>query len=121
MEGVSQPFLMAIDGIRKRNFSSKEKGFTYGFNASPDGEWICYHEDYQICADHKKGGQKRHLNTGNPFDFGPSWSPNGTELLFVSGEHYHCHPTIAHVTSGHMGNGRPAWRLCGGHLISGRG
>ena len=102
MEGVSQPFLMAIDGTQKRNLSSKEQGFTYGFNASPDGEWICYHEDYQIYVDHKKGGQKRHLNTGNPFNFGPSWSPNGTELLFVSGEHYHCHPTIAHVASGHI-------------------
>ena len=59
MEGVSQPFLMAIDGTQKRNLSSKEQGFNYGFNASPDGEWICYHEDYQIYADHKKGGQKR--------------------------------------------------------------
>ena len=38
MEGVSQPFLMAIDGTQKRNLSSKEQGFTYGFNASPDGE-----------------------------------------------------------------------------------
>ena len=38
MEGVSQPFLMAIDGTQKRTLSSKEQGFNYGFNASPDGE-----------------------------------------------------------------------------------
>ena len=38
MEGVYQPFLMAIDGTQKRNLTSKEQGFTYGFNASPDGE-----------------------------------------------------------------------------------
>ena len=55
MKGVSQPFLMTINSTQKRNISSKEQGFTYGFNASPDGEWICYHEDYKIYADHKNG------------------------------------------------------------------
>ena len=113
MESVSQPFPMAIDSTQKRNLSSKEQVFAYAFNASQDGAWICYHEDYQIYVDHKKSGQKRHLDTENPFNFGPSWSANGTELLFVSGEHYNCHPTIAHET-----NGSPAWRLCGCDLIS---
>ena len=27
---------MAIDGTQKRNLSSKEQGFNYGFNASPE-------------------------------------------------------------------------------------
>ncbi len=40
------------------------------------------------------GTNKKHLETGNPFNFSPTWSPDGKWLLFVSGEHYNCHPHI---------------------------
>ena len=29
-----------------------------------------------------------------PFNFNPSWSPDGKWLLFVAGEHYNCHPHL---------------------------
>ena len=32
--------------------------------------------------------------TGNPFNFVPQWSPDGEWLMFVSGEHYDCHPYL---------------------------
>lgn len=40
------------------------------------------------------GSGARWIETGNPFNFSPQWSPDGEWLLFVSGEHYNCHPTI---------------------------
>jgi len=40
------------------------------------------------------GSGKRRIDTGNPFNFGPTWSPDGKWVLFVSGEHYNCHPYL---------------------------
>ncbi|MCU0873683.1 MAG: hypothetical protein MUE50_15205 [Pirellulaceae bacterium] len=40
------------------------------------------------------GSDKRRIETGNPFNFVPQWSPDGEWLLFVSGEHYNCHPHV---------------------------
>src|SRR5205823_13626414 len=34
------------------------------------------------------------VETGHPFNFVPTWSPDGQWVLFVSGEHYNCHPHI---------------------------
>jgi len=35
-----------------------------------------------------------HINTGKPFNFMPTWSPDGAWVLFLSGEHYNCHPHV---------------------------
>ncbi|MBU6239289.1 MAG: PD40 domain-containing protein [Planctomycetes bacterium] len=40
------------------------------------------------------GSDKRWIETVNPFNFVPQWSPDGQWLMFVSGEHYDCHPHI---------------------------
>jgi hypothetical protein len=40
------------------------------------------------------GSDARHINTGRPFNFVPQWSPDGSEVLFLSGEHYDCHPHV---------------------------
>lgn len=36
----------------------------------------------------------RKIETGQPFNFAPQWSPDGSHLLFVAGEHYNCHPHV---------------------------
>ena len=94
INGVSKPFVMDLDGRNKQDLSSTNAGFTYGYSASPDGNLISYHENYQVYIARADGSEKRHINTGHPFDFGPRWSPDGKWLLFLSGEHYDCHPHI---------------------------
>jgi len=94
--GISKPYVMDLDGRNKRDVSGKDSGFAYGYSASPDGKFICYHENYQIYVANADGSDKRHIKTGNRFDFVPKWSPDGKWLLFVSGEHYNCHPHIVH-------------------------
>ncbi len=94
INGISKPYVMDLDGRNKRDVSGKDAGFAYGYNASPDGKLISYHENYQIYVANADGTNKRHIATSNPFNFGPRWSPDGQWLLFVSGEHGHCHPYI---------------------------
>ena len=94
IDGISKPFVMDLDGRNKRDLSGKDAGFSYGYSASPDGRMISYHENYQVYVADADGSNKRHIKTGHPFDFAPRWSPDGEWLLFVSGEHYNCHPHI---------------------------
>lgn len=95
MGGVSRPFLMDPDGRNKREVGGSGNGFAYGYSASPDGKRISYHENYQIFLSQSDGTSKKRLETGNPFNFCPLWSPDGEWLLFLSGEHYNCHPYLA--------------------------
>ena len=94
IEGISKPYLMDRDGRNKRDVSGQGGGFAYGYSASPDGLRISYHENYQIFVSNIDGSDKRRIETGNPFNFAPQWSPDGQWLMFVSGEHYNCHPHI---------------------------
>lgn len=94
IDGVSQPFSMDRDGTNKTNLSSGADGFTYGVNPSPDGRYIAYHKDYQVYIAHADGTEARPIETGNPFNFVPQWHPQGSWLLFLSGEHYNCHPYL---------------------------
>ena len=55
---------------------------------------ISYHENYQVYLADADGANRIHVQTGHPFVFVPSWSPDGKWVLFVSGEHYDCHPHI---------------------------
>lgn len=94
INGISKPYLMDSDGRNKRDVSGKDGGFAYGYSASPDGKRISYHENYQVYIADVDGKRKRHIDTGHPFVFAPRWSPDGEWLLFVSGEHYNCHPYV---------------------------
>ena len=100
INGISKPFVMDLDGRNKRDLSGKDAGFAYGYSASPDGRLISYHENYQVYIANADGSEKRHIKTGHPFDFAPRWSPDGEWLLFVSGEHYDCHPHIVRRDGG---------------------
>ena len=40
------------------------------------------------------GSGKKRIDTGNPFNFGPSWSADGSWLLLVSGIRGNSHPYV---------------------------
>lgn len=92
--GNSKPFRMDRDGRNKTDLTKNSNGFAYGFSGSPDGSRISYHENYQVYLADADGSNRIHVQTGHPFVFAPTWSPDGKWLLFVSGEHYDCHPHI---------------------------
>ena len=94
ISGISKPYVMDLDGKNKRDVSGRGNGFAYGFSASPDGKRIAYHKSYQVFVSNLDGSMKQKIETKNPFNFVPSWSPDGEWLLFVSGEHYNCHPHV---------------------------
>ncbi|MDX1927130.1 MAG: hypothetical protein SFV81_11465 [Pirellulaceae bacterium] len=94
IDGNSNPFRMDRDGRNKTDLTKNSNGFAYGFSSSPDGSRISYHENYQIYLANADGSSRLHIRTGHTFDFAPTWSPDGKWLLFVSGEHYDCHPHV---------------------------
>lgn len=94
IQGNSHPFRMDLDGKNKRDLTKDSNEFAYGFSASPDGKRIAYHKSYQVYVANADGSAPRHINTGKPFNFSPQWSPDGTMLMFLAGEHYNCHPYI---------------------------
>lgn len=92
--GNSHPFKMDRDGKNKVDLTKESNLFSYGFQGSPDGKRISYHQSYQIMLADADGSNAVKVETGQPFNFVPTWSPDGKYVLFVSGEHYNCHPTI---------------------------
>jgi TolB protein len=98
--GNSKPFRMDRDGRNKTDLTQNSSGFAYGFSGSPDGSRISYHENYQVYLADADGSNRIHVQTGHPFVFAPTWSPDGKWLLFVSGEHYNCHPHIVRADGG---------------------
>lgn len=94
LHGVSKPYLMDLNGDNKRDVSGDGTGFAYGYSAAPDGKKISYQENYQIFIANADGTGKQHIPTGNPFNFGPMWSPDAQWLLFLSGEHGHSNPYV---------------------------
>ena len=94
IEGKSHPFQMDRSGKNKRDLTKESRGFAYGFSAAPDGKRIAYHKDYQIYVAAADGSDARHVKSGQPFNFGPAWSPDGNELLFLAGTHTNSHPHL---------------------------
>ncbi len=91
IRGESKPYSMKLDGTGKQDLS-QQAGFAYGFNASPDGKRIAYHQNYQVYLADTDGKNAKKVETGHPFCFCPTWSPDGEWVEFLSGEHYNCHP-----------------------------
>lgn len=102
IDGISHPFRMNLDGTNKVDLTAGKDGFTYGFEASPDGSRIAYHKEYQVYLADADGSNATHVQTGNPFNFFPKWSPDGEYVLFLSGEHYDCHPHIVDRDGAHL-------------------
>ena len=94
IDGQSHPFCMDRDGRNKRDLTKDSKEFAYGFSGSPDGRRIAYHKSYKIYVADADGSHARLVETGHPFNFCPFWSEDGAHLLFLSGEHYNCHPHV---------------------------
>jgi Tol biopolymer transport system component len=94
IDGNSHPFRMERDGTNKQDLTRDSREFAYGFSASRDGQRIAYHKNYQVFVADANGANARHIKTGFPFNFVPQWSPHGSRLLFLAGEHYHCHPYV---------------------------
>jgi Tol biopolymer transport system component len=92
IDGNSHPFSMNRDGRNKRDLTRGSKEFAYGFGASPDGKRIAYHKNYQVYLANADGSRAQRVETGHAFNFVPNWSPDGSDVLFLSGEHYNCHP-----------------------------
>ncbi len=85
INGESHPFVMDRDGRNKRDMTSGKKGFTYGMGVSPDGKYLSYHKDYKVFIADAKTAEARQIDTGQAFNFGPQWSPDGKWVLFVAG------------------------------------
>ena len=94
IDGNSHPFRMDRDGRNKVDLTKASKEFAYGFSSSRDGQRIAYHKSYQVFLADADGANAVQVQTGQPFNFAPTWSPDGRWVLFVSGEHYNCHPHI---------------------------
>lgn len=94
IDGNSHPFRMDRDGRNKVDLTKGSREFAYGFSSSRDGRRIAYHQNYQIYLADADGSHAQRIETGHPFNFVPSWSPDGEWVLFVSGEHYNCHPHL---------------------------
>lgn len=90
----SHPFVMDLDGRNKRDVSGEKEGFAYGFSVSPDASRITYHKDYQVYIAQADGADAVKIETGNAFNFGPQWSPDGQWVMFVSGERENCDPYV---------------------------
>lgn len=93
INGQSRPYSMNRDGTDKKDLS-QQGGFTYGFNASPDGKRMAYHQDYQVYLADADGGKAMRIHTGQRFNFAPKWSPDGEWVVFVAGVRENCHPYV---------------------------
>ncbi|MBI3986492.1 MAG: PD40 domain-containing protein [Lentisphaerae bacterium] len=94
VRGESHPFSMNRDGTNKKDLTTGNDGFTYGYSASPDGKRISYHKSYQVYLADADGSNARHIDTGDPFHFGPLWSPDGQWIVFLAGKHGDSHPHV---------------------------
>jgi Tol biopolymer transport system component len=71
------------------------KNLVHGRSISPDGK-RCAFEDpaYRLYLADADGSNAKQIETGMRFHLIPTWSPDGSWVLFVAGEHYDCHPHV---------------------------
>src|SRR5262249_32581602 len=71
------------------------KSLVHGRSSSPDGKRCAFEAPaYRLFLADADGSNARQVQTGLRFHLMPSWSPDGSWVLFVAGEHYDCHPHV---------------------------
>ena len=81
--------------VEEKKKSELIKNLVHGRSISPDGK-RCAFEDpgYRLYLAYADGSNAKQVETGLRFHLMPSWSPDGSWVLFVAGEHYDCHPHV---------------------------
>ena len=71
------------------------KNLVHGMSLSPDGKRSAFEDPgYRLYLADADGSNPKQVKTGLRFHLMPSWSPDGSWVLFVAGEHYDCHPHV---------------------------
>jgi TolB protein len=71
------------------------KNLVHGLSVSPDGKRSAFEDPgYRLYLADGDGSNAKQVKTGLRFHLMPSWSPDGSWVLFVAGEHYDCHPHV---------------------------
>src|SRR5262245_11078842 len=81
--------------VEDKKKSELVKNLVHGLSLSPDGKRSAYEDrGYQLYLADGDGSNAKQVKTGMRFHLMPSWSPDGSWVLFVAGEHYDCHPHV---------------------------
>src|SRR5262245_48140691 len=81
--------------VEDKKKSEQVKNLVHGLSVSPDGERSAFEDPgYRLYLADGDGSNAKQVKTGLRFHLMPSWSPDGSWVLFVAGEHYDCHPHI---------------------------
>ena len=84
IDGQSRPYAMALDGTDKKPVLAAD-GFIYGIAVSPDGKRVAYASSYKLHLADGDGSNAVRIDTGHPFNFLPTWSPDSQWVLFGCG------------------------------------
>jgi hypothetical protein len=86
---------VAKETLIKEKKSEFIKNLVHGRSISPDGKRSAFEDPgYRLYLADADGSNAREVKTGLRFHLMPSWSPDGSWVLFVAGEHYDCHPHV---------------------------
>jgi Tol biopolymer transport system component len=82
-----------IPALEKR--SEFIKNLVHGRSISPDAKHCAFENPaYRLYLADADGSNAKEVKTGMRFHLIPTWSPDGSWVLFVAGEHYDCHPHV---------------------------
>jgi TolB protein len=91
---------LASGKATKRDKTKRERiadslNLVHGLSVSLDGKRSAYEDrGYRLYLADADGSNAKQVKTGLGFHLMPSWSPDGSWVLFVAGEHYDCHPHV---------------------------
>jgi Tol biopolymer transport system component len=107
-------FLISIDTRQKQRLTMPPAGF--GNDAtpalSPDGRWLAFSRGVwgvmhlyliELASDHKPTGEPRQITFENGQQTGPVWTPDGREIVFISGVLQNAGLWRVAVSGGHPG------------------
>src|SRR5262249_39253310 len=81
--------------VKEKKKSKLIKNLVHGLSVSPDGKRSAFEDPgYRLYLADGDGSNAKQVKTGLRFHLMPSWSPDGSWVLFVAGEHYDCHPYV---------------------------